>query len=98
MKMVASAKMKGDMLRLENGKHFGTNALDMLFKSDEHLQRKMPAEVAEPRELIIPITSDRGLCGAVNSSVVRLVKKYIAQSNRQKIKIMSIGQKGTQGL
>ena len=28
MKMVATSKMKADLLRLENGKRFGVNALD----------------------------------------------------------------------
>ena len=34
MKMVSAAKMKGDLMRLSNGKDFGLNAVDMIFKSD----------------------------------------------------------------
>ena len=34
MKMVAASKMKGDKYRLENGRNFGLNAIDMIFKSD----------------------------------------------------------------
>ena len=34
MKMVSAAKMKGDLFRLHNGKNFGLNAVDMIFKSD----------------------------------------------------------------
>ena len=34
MKMVSAAKMKGDLRRLHNGKFFGLNAVDMIFKSD----------------------------------------------------------------
>ena len=41
------------------------------------MQRKMPAEVADPRQLVVPITSDKGLCGAINSAIVREVKKMI---------------------
>ncbi len=34
MKMVSASKMKGDLSRLAAGKDFGSNAVDMIFKSD----------------------------------------------------------------
>lgn len=37
MKMVAASKMRGDLQRLENGKRFGYQAVDMIFKSDAYL-------------------------------------------------------------
>jgi len=82
MKMVSAAKMKGDLRRLEDGNGFGLDAVDMIFKSDLYLQKKMPAEVAEPSQIFVPITSDKGLCGAVNSSIVRDVKKFVHGQNR----------------
>ena len=85
MKMVSAAKMKGDLRRLDEGKNFGLDAIDMLFKSDLYLQKKMPAEIAEPNQVFVPITSDKGLCGAVNSSIVRDMKKFVIGQNRQKI-------------
>lgn len=42
------------------------------------MQRKMPSEPAEPTTVYVPITSDKGLCGAVNSVCVREVKKIMA--------------------
>ncbi len=97
MKMVSASKMKGDLQRLAAGKDFGSNAVDMIFKSDQFMQRKMPSEPADPQTLIVPITSDKGLCGAINSIIVRDVKKLVAQSNRQKLAIYSIGEKGSLG-
>ena len=45
---------------------------------------------------MIPITSDKGLCGAVNSSVVRAIKSTVNKSNaRSKMQIFSIGDKGS---
>jgi len=71
----------------------------MIFKSDQFMQRKMTADPAEPSTCYVPITSDKGLCGAVNSSCVRLIKKIMAGvSNRSKHKIFSIGDKGSSGL
>ena len=34
MKMVSASKMKQDLVRLQNGRDFGHNAVDMIFKSD----------------------------------------------------------------
>jgi ATP synthase len=42
MKMVAASKMKGELRRLDNGKYFGCKSVDMMFKSDQYLQRKAP--------------------------------------------------------
>ena len=42
MKMISATKMKKDLIRLEGGKHFGLDAVDMIFKSDAFLQKKMP--------------------------------------------------------
>ena len=70
----------------------------MIFKSDQFMQRKMPADPADPATVYVPITSDKGLCGAVNSSCVRQVKKIMAGvTNRSRHKIFSIGDKGSSG-
>ena len=98
MKMVSASKMKGDLRRLEAGRHFGCDAVDMIFKSDQFLQRKMPGDIADPSMVYVPITSDKGLCGAVNSSIVRDVKKSVVGKNRAKIQIFSIGDKGSVGM
>jgi len=98
MKMVSASKMKGDLSRLAMGKEYGVNAIDMIFKSDQFMQRKMPMEPAEPKTTIVPITSDKGLCGAVNTTIVREVKKIAKEINRSKTQIFSIGDKGTSGM
>jgi len=98
MKMVAASKMRGDLTRLESGKHFGYAAVDMIFKSDTYLQRKAPSEQSDPSELLVPLTSDRGLCGGINSNIVREIKAYVKERNRQKIKIYCIGDKGAAGI
>lgn len=50
--------------------------------------------------LFIVVTSDRGLCGGLNSSVVRMVKKRISEAKTQKqyVKILCIGKKGFEQL
>lgn len=68
----------------------------MIFKSDAYLQRKAPVQdMHDASEYIIPLTSDRGLCGGINSNIVREIKGYVKEKNRSKIKIMPVGEKGS---
>lgn len=63
------------------------------------MQRKTQALGHGQRTLYIPITSDRGLCGGINSGIVREVKYKISHSqNRNNIQIVSVGEKGTSAL
>lgn len=96
MKMVAAAKMKGELARLESGRKFGFNAVDMMFKSDTYMQRKAPhTDSMDASELLVPLTSDKGLCGAINSSIVRELKAYLKEKNRSRVKILPVGEKGS---
>jgi F-type H+-transporting ATPase subunit gamma len=96
MKMVSASKMRGELRRLENGKHFGYKSVDMMFKSDQYLQRKAPlADIHDSSEFLIPLSSDKGLCGGINSNVVRELKAYVKEKNRAKIRIMPVGEKGS---
>mmetsp|Transcript_31822 Transcript_31822/g.31110 ORF Transcript_31822/g.31110 Transcript_31822/m.31110 type:complete len:231 (+) Transcript_31822:142-834(+) len=99
MKMVAASKMRGELVRLQAGKDYGYKSVDMIFKSDMYLQRKAPSqEIHDASELIVPITSDKGLCGGINSSIVREIKTYLKDKNRSKYKIIPIGEKGSSGM
>ena len=89
MKMVAAAKMKGELARLESGKDFGYNSVDMIFKSDLYLQRKAPIqEIPNASELLVPLSSDKGLCGSINSSIVREIKSYLKEKGTNNVKIV----------
>jgi F-type H+-transporting ATPase subunit gamma len=63
------------------------------------MQRKMTGENNDPSVCIVPITSDKGLCGAINTGIVRVIKAMAKEElNRSKTTIFSIGDKGTKGL
>lgn len=97
--MVAAAKMRGELRRLEDGKKFGYKAVDMIFKSDQYLQRKASSgDIHDASELLIPLTSDRGLCGGINSNIVRELKSYAKDKNRSKLRIMPVGEKGSMAM
>lgn len=99
MKMVAASKMKGDLRRLDNGKNFGHNAIDMIFKSDLYMQRRAAdAQLGEQKELIVPLTSDKGMCGSINSGIYRNVRDYVKTKNRANLQIFSLGAKGASSM
>lgn len=97
MKMVASSKMNADFRRLRNGKDFGINSVETIFKTDLYMQRKMPNETDKPKELLVPITSDKGLCGSVNSGITRFLRDYIGH-DFDRFKIFVLGEKGANGM
>ena len=45
------------------------------------------------KELLVPITSDKGMCGAINSGIYKDVRDYVKTKNRENLQIFSIGQK-----
>lgn len=99
MKMISSMKMKGELKRLANGKQFGINAVDMIFKTDTYLQKKMvDVNLANPKELLVPISSDRGLCGGINSGIVRTVRDYLKERDRSRCELFTIGEKAASAM
>ena len=96
MKMVASSKMRADIFRLNSGKDFGVHMMPKVFDLDTYSKSK--TESFDPQKiLMIPITTDRGLCGGINSNTLRAMKEVVLQ-NRNKYKILCIGEKGTSAL
>ena len=95
MKMVATSKMKQDLARLLRGKHFGINGVNMMFTADTYMKDRAPNAPADPSELLVPMTSDKGMCGSINAGIIRHVRDYILKNGRQKKTIFSVGDKGT---
>lgn len=65
----------------------------MIFKTDTYLQRKITDPGLSARELIVPISSDRGLCGGINSGIVRDVREYLKTRDRSRVELFTIGEK-----
>ena len=71
----------------------------MIFQTDKQIQKKMPSESANPSDLYVPLTSDKGLCGGINSNIVREVKGLMKEHpDKSKVKILCIGDKGASAL
>jgi len=94
MKMVSAAKLKGDELRLAAAKPF--NSWSYKLCGDPVELEDATYEELPQRTLIVPFTSDKGLCGGVNSFISRGVKNCIKQLHKQgkECDVVIIGDKG----
>lgn len=101
MKMVAGAKLRRAQERVEAGRpyaHMMHKMLQDLADKAQALETPQPLLVGSGQtqiQMIIVATSDRGLCGAFNSSIIRQARRLIAshQSSGREVKLLTIGQK-----
>ncbi|KAF7492181.1 hypothetical protein SSS_02801 [Sarcoptes scabiei] len=92
MKMVSAAKYARAERDLKNARSYGSGALSFYERSD--LITEENREKQQPGTLIVAITSDRGLCGAVHSSVAKKVRHIMAtEPDASKIRIVCVGDK-----
>lgn len=105
MKMVAAAKLRSVQTMQQKSRPFAVGLQDFFKTMDEMEAVTKPdaeagdaTEPAEKARLVIAVTSDRGLCGGVNSSIVRGVKRMISESPNVNHAIMLLGDKGRDGL
>lgn len=75
MKMVATSKLKGDEQRLAMGKNFAIFS-DNLFQPPVCIEEEGSLDVSEleGKTLLVAISSDKGLCGGVNSFIAKALK------------------------
>lgn len=94
MKMVSAAKLKGDEGRLAAAEPFNSWTTPLC---------GAPIEIEEPtyeelpqKCLIVPLTSEKGLCGGINSFITRSTKDCVKKLQEQgkEADIVVIGDKG----
>lgn len=102
MRMVAASKLMRARKQLDNALNY-INSYHNLFTKIS-INKNIP-EALLPlfkselnNHLIILITSDKGLCGAYNSNIIRTTLKKVAdiEKNRQQVKLLVIGKKGNE--
>lgn len=93
MKMVAASKMKQDVGRLEKARSFGVGSIDKIMASENYMHKKK-TPVSVKKTLLVPLSTDKGLCGGTNSNIVREVKNMV-KADRSAFKVFVIGDKGS---
>ncbi|KPP75018.1 ATP synthase subunit gamma, mitochondrial-like [Scleropages formosus] len=96
MKMVAAAKYSRAERALKPARVYGTGALGVTIVSAALYEK---AEIKAPEDknkhLIIGVSSDRGLCGAIHSSVAKAMKSEISKltSTGKEVMLVNVGDK-----
>merc|ERR1712232_98767 len=92
MKMVAAAKMRKDQKRMESGLPFCTPILNLF--------ERLPKEDKAGKITYVAITSDKGLCGGVNTQVAKVVRNGVTdeEAKGNSAKILVVGGKGVAGM
>lgn len=103
MKMVSAAKLRRAQDAIIQMRPYAQKLQEMLSNIVSGASSGVNLPLAEERPvekvLFIPITSDRGLCGAYNANVVKLTRqiikeKYAAQQAAGNVAILPLGKKG----
>jgi len=92
MKMVAAAKLRHDQRRMENGLPFTAPVLKLF--------ERIPREEKTGTLTLFAVTSDKGLCGGVNSAVNKLCRLQLLEEEAKgnSVHIMAMGGKAVAGL
>lgn len=103
MKMVSAAKLRRAQDAILQMRPYAQKLQEMLSNIVSSAASDMEMPLAEERAveriLFIPVTSDRGLCGAYNANVIKatrnmITEKYSAQFAKGNVTILPIGKKG----
>ncbi|XP_018421711.1 PREDICTED: ATP synthase subunit gamma, mitochondrial isoform X3 [Nanorana parkeri] len=89
MKMVAAAKYTKAERALKPARVYGTGSLALYEKAE------IKAPEDKKKHVIIGVSSDRGLCGGIHSSVAKAIKSEISELSRsgKEVKVVGIGDK-----
>ncbi|MCE2509593.1 MAG: F0F1 ATP synthase subunit gamma [Alphaproteobacteria bacterium] len=102
MKMVAASKLRRAQEQAEAGRPYAdrmdrmVGSLAQSLENFEAAPKLLVGTGKEETHLLVVATSDRGLCGAFNSSIVRAARRRIRalQNDGKNVKILCVGRKG----
>jgi len=94
MKMVSAAKLRGDQQRLAAANPFAGWAIDVTGKEKE--LENLPVTDFPQKNLVVVMTTDKGLCGGVNTILCRMTRQLIARLEDEKkdYDLIVFGEKG----
>jgi F-type H+-transporting ATPase subunit gamma len=101
MKMVSAAKLKKAQDAITAMRPYSDKLTELLQNLSSTLGAGIGSKFAEQRDLenvlIVAVTSNRGLCGAFNSNIIKQVTN-VASSYDGKVSIIAIGKKANDAL
>ena len=105
MKMVAASKLKKAQNHAEKSRNYSAGIEDIVKKlvmAGEYQEHPLMAGEKNDltRTLIIVVSSDRGLCGGLNTNIIKKTRLLIRnlENQKKKVSILCIGKKGYDSL
>ena len=102
MQMVAASKLRRAQENVDTARPYSNKLGDILknlsasFSGQDNAPELLAGNGNENSHLLIIATSERGLCGGFNTSIVKLAKDHISKlkSEGKEVKLIIIGKKG----
>jgi F-type H+-transporting ATPase subunit gamma len=98
MKMVSAAKLKKAQDAITAMRPYAEKLTEILQSLSASMEGEVGGDYTSQREvnrvLIVAITSNRGLCGAFNTNVIKQVKAVADSYEGKQVDIFAIGKKG----
>ncbi len=104
MEMVAATKLRRFQGRAVTSRPYAQEIVDMLERLAGTMGERLAEHAlfrrggAERPTGVVLVSSDRGLCGAYNSNVLRELERWLAQRDEQRVEFYVFGRKGYQYL
>tara|TARA_X000001036_G_C20692886_1_gene810025 strand:+ start:1095 stop:1955 length:861 start_codon:yes stop_codon:yes gene_type:complete len=98
MKLVAAAKMRKAQERMEQARPYEENLANMissLISNIDESSSTLFQSKKSKRELLIVVTSDRGMAGAFNANIIRKAEERVVLLGKENIDLFFIGKKGS---
>src|SRR5699024_12349836 len=98
--MVAASKMRKAQDRMQAGRPYCDKVREMaqhLMQANPEYEHPYMHKTDEVKSLaIVLVTTDRGLCGGLNTNILRLVLERISECHKQAIKVQTtaLGRRG----
>ncbi|EYC31808.1 hypothetical protein Y032_0003g1252 [Ancylostoma ceylanicum] len=96
MKMVAAAKYAKAERDLKGARAYGVGAKTFFDNIDPATEGEKKEE--KQKQLLVLVTSDRGLCGGVHSAISKEAKHILANAGQKDIRVVCIGDKAKNAL
>ena len=100
MKMVSAAKLKKAQDAITSMRPYASKLNNLIQNLSSSLEPDMNSPFVSVREknsiLLVAITSNRGLCGAFNSNVIKKTRQLVEEFSNKKVSLITIGKKGSE--
>lgn len=96
MQVVSATKLRGAQEAVRRARPYSDKIDDVLATTAQratHFEHAYLIRREGDRALVIVITADQGLCGALNSNTLRAVNRYVNQHHHGQAQYVSIGRK-----